>query len=172
MLFCCSHSTSDLHNFRACRCGLSSLHVSLTHLSPSHLPHTCHPHTSLAPVAIPPSHLSPSHPSLAPVTLAPVTLAPVTLTPPSHFPCTCHPHTALAPVILPSLPHTTISISPSPQPHSIMDARWPVVPPPDDQIIMKNSYFKDARKEFKSRIDKMSKLRNVCESIAASIVFN
>ena len=42
-----------------------------------------------------------------------------------------------------------------------MNARWPVVPPPDDLIIMKNAYFKDARKEFKSRIDKMTKLRSV-----------
>lgn len=45
-------------------------------------------------------------------------------------------------------------------PHTIMDARWPTVPPTDDLIIKKNSYFKDARKEFKSRIDKMTKLRS------------
>lgn len=86
-----------------------------------------------------------------------------------HVPLTCHTPITLT-HLSPSHSHHTHTHTPvpltrpsptPPQPKTIMDARWPEAPPTDDLIIKKNAYFKDARKEFKSRIDKMTKLRSV-----------
>ena len=42
-----------------------------------------------------------------------------------------------------------------------MSARFPEEEPVDELIIWKNVYFKDARKEFRNRLDKMLKMRSV-----------
>ena len=44
-----------------------------------------------------------------------------------------------------------------------MEARWPTVGAIDLLTLRKNKYFREVRKEFRNRLEKMSKLKNVSE---------